>query len=131
VASQILIDILGYGHVLSAIGWLGGGILTTFVIGPNVRNLAPAASLEFNAKILPRIVRFVQAMIGSTFVFGLLLLYFIHDGDFSWLSSTSQGYEILTGIILALATAAVVFSVTFPSFRKVSSIANGVLQGGE
>jgi hypothetical protein len=105
--------------------------LTTFVIGPNLRNLAPAAGLEFNTKVLPRIVRFIQAMIGSTFVFGLLLFYFIHDGDFSWLSSTAQGFEISTGIVLALATAAVVFSVTLPSFRKVSSIANGVLQGGE
>jgi uncharacterized membrane protein len=129
VASQILIDILGYGHVLSAIGWLGGGILTTFVLGPNVRKLTPGASLEFNAKVLPRIVRFVEMMIVSTFGFGLLLLYFIQDGDFSWLSSTTQGYEISTGIVLALTTAAVVFSVTVPSFRKVSKLAESILHG--
>lgn len=129
--SQILIDILGYGHVLSAMGWLGGGILTTFVLGPNLRKLTPAASLEFNAKVLPRIVRFVQAMIGSTFVFGLLLLYFFNDGDLTWLTSTTQGYEISTGMILALTTAAVVWFVTVPSFRKVTEFANRVVQGGE
>ena len=129
--SQLLIDIFGYGHVLSAMAWLGGGILITFVIGPNVRKLSPGASLEFNVKVLPKILRFVEVMIGSTFVFGLLLLYFFNDGDFTWLSTTSQGYEISIGMIVALTTAVIVFAVTVPSFRKVIKISGDVLRGGQ
>ncbi|MGP8124460.1 MAG: hypothetical protein ACLQEQ_01115 [Nitrososphaerales archaeon] len=131
MASAALLAILAYGHVLSAMGWLGGGILTTFVIGPNLRKLPSAASLEFNAKVLPRIIRFVQAMIGSTFLFGILLLYYYYNGSFSPLSTSSQGMELSLGIILALLTAVVVWTVTVPSFQKVIKIANDLLQGGQ
>jgi uncharacterized membrane protein len=124
MASQILIEVLGYGHVLSAIGWLGGGILTTFVLGPGVRNLSQGAALEFNAKVLPRILSFVQAAIGSTLVFGLLLLYFVSDS-----LTTTQSYEIYAGAGIALVTAAVVWTITVPSFKKVVKISDSVLKG--
>jgi uncharacterized membrane protein len=112
-------------------GWLGGGILTTFVLGPSLRKMPPAAGLEFNAKVLPRILRFVQMMIGGTLVFGVLLLYAFYGGDFSMLSASSQGMELAGGAVLALLTAVVAFSVTFPSFKKVVEIANRLLQGGQ
>ncbi|MBI3840344.1 MAG: hypothetical protein HY297_00035 [Thaumarchaeota archaeon] len=131
MVSSILIAVLAYGHILSAVGWLGGGLLITFIIGPNVRKLAPAASLEFNAKVLPKILTFVQAMIGTTFLFGLLLLYVISDGDYAWLTTSPQGLDVTTGIVVALITSAVVFSVTVPSFKKVIQIANSVIQGGQ
>lgn len=126
MADQLLIDILAYGHVLSAVAWLGGGILTAFVLGPSVRMLSPAAGLEFNAKVLPKIVRFVQAAIGSTLLFGVLLFYVVGDE-----LTPTQSYEIYAGVALALATAVVVFAVTLPSFRKVITMANTALQGGQ
>ena len=109
-------------------GWLGGGILTTFVLGPNVRSMPPVAILEFNSKVLPKVIRFVQAMIGTTFLFGLLLLYFFYNGDLSLLTRTSQGLELTVGIVLALVTAVVVWTVTVPSFRKVIRMAGEALQ---
>jgi uncharacterized membrane protein len=131
MASAALLAILAFGHVLAAMGWLGGGILTTFVLGPNLRRLPPAASVAFNAKVLPQIIRFVQAMIGATFLFGVLLLYFYYDGNLSVLSTSSQGLVLSAGIVLALVTAAVVWTVTVPSFKKVIGIANTLLQGGQ
>jgi uncharacterized membrane protein len=131
MVSAALLGILALGHVLAAMGWLGGGLLTTFVLGPNLRKLQPAANLEFNAKVLPRILRFVQAMIGATLLFGVLLLYYYYGGDLSTFSKTSQGMELSVGIALALVTAAVAWTVTFPSFNKVVKIANGLLQGGQ
>jgi uncharacterized membrane protein len=131
MASAAILALLAYGHVLAAMGWLGGGILTTFVLGPNLRRMPPAASLEFNAKVLPRIIRFVEAMIGATFLFGILLLYFYYDGNFSILSTSSQGMVLSGGIVLALLTAVVVWTVTIPSFKKVIAIANGLLQGSQ
>ena len=129
--SDTIIAILAYGHVLSAVSWLGGGILTAFVIGPNLRNLAPAAALEFNAKVLPKLVRFVQIALGSTLLFGLLLLYEFGDGDFSWLTNSDQGYILSAGILVGLITAIFAVSVVIPSFKKVSKFASAALQSGQ
>jgi len=126
MVDQIIIDILGYGHVLSAMGWLGGGILTTFILGPSLRSLTPSAGLEFNAKILPKIIRFVNVAVGLTLVFGIGLFFAVSDQ----LTST-QADEIYTGAGLALVTAAVAFAVTIPSFRKVIRLASEALQGGQ
>ena len=131
MVSSALLTILAFGHVLSAMGWLGGGILTTFVLGPNLRKLPPAAALEFNAKVLPPIIRFVQVMIVATFLFGVFLLYAFYDGNFSTLSTTSQGMELEAGVLLALAAAGVAFSLTVPSFNRIIKIAKGLLQGGQ
>ena len=130
MTSTTVIAILTYAHVLSAMGWLGGGILTTFVLGPNLKNLPPLASFAFNAKILPRIVMFVQMMIGSTFLFGILLFYYTFNGEFSTLGSTSQGMDIYAGIILALVVAALAWVVNFPSFKKVTRISEDLLSRG-
>jgi uncharacterized membrane protein len=126
MVDQIIIDILGYGHVLSAIGWLGGGLLTTFVLGPSLRSLSPSAGLEFNAKILPKIIRFVNIAIGLTLVFGIGLFFAVSDQ-----LTSMQADEIYAGAGLALVTAAVAFVVTIPSFRKVIKLANDALQSGQ
>ncbi len=131
MVSAALIGILALGHVLSAVGWLGGGILTAFVMGPNLRKLHPSASLEFNAKVLPRILRFVQVMIGTTLVFGILLLYFYFGEDLSTFFGTPQGVELSLGIALALITATIAWTVAIPSFNKVVKISRGLLDGGQ
>jgi len=118
LVSQFLIDILAYGHVLAAMGWLGGGILTGFVIGPSLRTLSSGAGLEFNAKVLPKIIRFVQASVGATLLFGILLFYEVGPG-----LTTDQFNEISFGVALAVVTAIVAFAVTIPSFNKVAKIA--------
>ncbi|MBI3859685.1 MAG: hypothetical protein HY296_05530 [Thaumarchaeota archaeon] len=117
--------VLFYGHILSAVSWLGGGILTTFVVGPGVRGLSPPSGTEFMAKVMPRILRFIQAAIGSTFLFGILLYYYLGIQD-----GTSTATAVYAGVVVALATAAVVFSVTIPSFRKVIKLANERMASG-
>jgi len=121
--------VLAYAHILSAMCWLGGGILTGFVIGPSLRTLTAPARVEFNAKILPKMIRFVEVSVGSTFLFGLLLLYTYYNGNFSFLHTTTQGYELSAGILLAVVLAIVAFSVTIPSFNGIARISNGLLRG--
>ena len=128
---SILVDILAFGHIISAMSWLGAGLLITFVIGPNVRTLAPAAALEFNAKVLPRILRFIQTAIASTLIFGVLLMYFLYDGDLAWLSGSNQGLAIMIGVVLALVASGVVFSLTVPSFKKVIKMAGEAVAAGK
>jgi len=131
LSSDIVIGVLAYGHVLSAIMWLGGGLLTGFVIGPSLRSIAPSAALEFNAKVLPKVLRFVQAALGLTFLFGLLLLYFFKDGDFAWLMNSTQGYVLSAGILVALVTGIFALAFVFPAFKKVSMLSSAALQSGQ
>jgi uncharacterized membrane protein len=117
--------------VLSAIMWLGGGLLTGFVIGPSLRSMSPPAALEFNAKVLPKIIRFVQMAVVSTYLFGILLLYFFQDGDMSWLMNSTQGYIISTGILLAVVAGILGLLVVIPAFNKVSKLSSEAIQSGK
>ncbi len=125
---ETVTQIFAFGHVLAAMVWLGGGMFTAFALGPNIRKMPQGAALEFNARVVPNLTRFIQASIGSTLLFGLLLLYAVSDGDSSWFSTT-QGEEVSVGIALALVTAIMAFTVTMPAFRKVSKAAAEALEG--
>jgi len=121
---------LVFAHVLAAMGWLGGGLLTTLAVGPNIRKLTQTASLEFNARVLPNIVRFTRAAAALTLLFGLALLGYMYSQDSSYFSSTS-GMDVSVGIVLAVVAAAVAFSVTIPSFMKIGKLAGSALEGGQ
>jgi uncharacterized membrane protein len=131
MVDPVIVTVLAFLHVVSAIGWLGGGVLVTFVIGPNLMQLSPTSRLEFNAKVLPKIIRAIQAFIGMTFLFGLLLLYSFADGQYGGFSVLSDGSEqgmvLSIGIFLALLAALVVWTVTIPSFRKIISMSGTAL----
>jgi uncharacterized membrane protein len=131
LTSDVVIAVLAFGHILSAIAWLGGGLLTGFVIGPSLRNIAPTAALEFNAKVIPKVLRFIQAALGLTFLFGLLLLYYFSDGDLSWLMNSTHGYVLSSGILVAVVTAIVAMAFVFPAFRQVARISSAALQSGQ
>jgi len=132
LANTALITLLAYGHILSAVGWLGGGLLTGFVVGPGLQKMSAPARFEFLAKVIPKMIRYVGGMIGGTFIFGLFLLYFFVDGDFSRLSpSTPFGAAMSAGIALAVLTAVIAAAVTFPSFGRMSRIAGELLKSGQ
>lgn len=37
----LIITILAYGHILSAVGWLGSAIFTIFILLPSLGTLSP------------------------------------------------------------------------------------------
>ncbi len=93
--------VLAWLHVVSAICWLGGGIMFAFVVGPALSRLSPASSGEFLVKVVPRVVRFFQVFAALTILFGLLLLYNL--GGPSLLSpSTSYGVDLSIGAGFAI-----------------------------
>lgn len=125
-----VLTVLAFGHVLSAVGWLGGGLLTAFIVAPGLRTMSGQAGLEFTAKVIPRAVRYLTGMIVGTFVFGLLLLYF--GGYYSTMApSSAHGVALSAGVGLAVVTAIIGLAVTFPSFRKMASMADASLKSGQ
>ncbi|MCI4351493.1 MAG: hypothetical protein L3K15_08285 [Thermoplasmata archaeon] len=87
--------------MVSAIGWLGGGILFAFVVGPALAKLSPASSGEFLVKVVPGVARFFQVFAGLTILFGALLLY--NMGGFGLLTLSSfYGVDLTVGVSLAI-----------------------------
>jgi uncharacterized membrane protein len=93
--------ILAWLHVISAICWLGGGIMFAFVVGPALSRLSPSSSGEFLVKVVPRVVVFFQVFAGLTILFGVLLLY--NMGGLGLLSpSSSYGLDLTVGAAIAI-----------------------------
>jgi uncharacterized membrane protein len=128
----LVLTAVAYAHVLSAVGWLGGGLLTAFVIGPGLQTMSGPSRLEFIARFFPKLLRYIGGMILGTFVFGLLLLYLIVGGNFALLSpSTTFGASLSAGIALAVIAGINAVAVTFPSFGKMASMAEAALRSGQ
>ncbi len=125
--------VLAWLHIISAISWLGGGILFGFVVGPALPKLSPASSAEFFVRVAPRIGRFFQIMAGSTVLFGALLAYVgVSNGDFPGLSpSTSWGLSIMIGLSLGIVAFVVGEFLAVPALGKVVRIFSGMQASGQ
>lgn len=127
----LLTTVLAVLHVFSAIGWLGGGLLFGFVIGPRLAKLSRPASREFVLGVVPGILRFFQVIAGATILFGLLLLYNMTNGDFSQLSYSSVwGRSLLLGMATGLVAFVLSEAVTVRAFQKVVALNGRMLPDG-
>jgi uncharacterized membrane protein len=99
---MLLTAILAWLHIISAISWLGGGIMFGVIIAPMLSKFSPPAAGEFLVRVGPRVGRFFQVFAGTTILFGLLLLYNV--GGIGLLTfSNTYGIELTVGVIFALA----------------------------
>ncbi len=132
MAASIAITALAYLHIISAMGWLGGAVLFLSVIAPGLRSVSPATRVEFLSKVGPRAANFFIVTSSATIGFGLSLLYFFLNGDFSLLSlSTAFGADILVGLALGLIAYLDAMLVAIPAFRKADHLAEEMLASGQ
>src|SRR2546426_2052471 len=75
MVAPIVITILAYLHIISAMGWLGGAVLFVSAVAPGLRSFSPMARLEFLSKVGPRATRFFIGRSPATIVFGPVLLF--------------------------------------------------------
>lgn len=123
MVDQFIVAVLAWLHIFFAVGWLGGGIMFGFVIGPALSRLSPPASGEFFKKVVPRILRFFQIVPGLTILFGLLLLYAYTDGNLSVVSlGNSWGLKITLGMTIGLIALLNVELLAVPYFHKAMRI---------
>jgi uncharacterized membrane protein len=120
----VLITLLSV-HLLLALGWLGGELMTAFVIGPGLQQMSLQSRREFVAKVTPRAIRFVEWMIVGTGVTGFLLAFVTPS------KIAASGDEVTAGIVLALMAAAVEVVVTTPSFKKMASLGEALQKIGQ
>ncbi|MDA4128948.1 MAG: hypothetical protein OK422_05800 [Thaumarchaeota archaeon] len=121
MVAPIIITVLAYLHIISAIGWLGGAVLFVSVVAPGLRSLSPTARLEFLSKIGPKATRFFAGTSTATIVFGLALLF----------SSDVSGTNINVGLTLGLIAYLVALVVAFPALTKADHLAKEALASGQ
>ncbi len=122
--NPVLIILLSV-HLLLALGWLGGELMTVFVIGPGLQQLSLQSRYEFVVKVIPRGVRFVEWMIVGTGVTGFLLAPLTPS------KIEANTVVVVAGIVLSLIAAAVEAGVNAPSFKKMASLAVALQKSGQ
>src|SRR5437667_4973489 len=122
MVAPIVITILAYLHIISAMGWLGGAALFVSVVGPGLRSLSLTARLEFLSKIGPGATRFFIGSSTATIVFGLALLF-----SFPGASSAT----LTTGLAVGLIAYLDAILVAIPSLRKADHLAKEMLASGQ
>ena len=120
----VLVTLLSV-HLLLALGWLGGELMTVFVIGPGLQQMSLQSRCEFIAKVIPRAIRFVDWMIVGTGVTGFLLAFVTPS------QVEASGVVVSAGIVLALSAAAVEVVATTPSFKKMVSLGAVLQKSGQ
>ncbi|MDV3244949.1 MAG: hypothetical protein LYZ66_07260 [Nitrososphaerales archaeon] len=126
----LLTAVLAWFHVISAVAWLGGGIMFAVVIGPALVKLSPSSSGEFLAKVAPKVGRFFQIIAGSTILFGVLLVYNL--GGFELLSLSSfYGVVITIGLSLGFTAFLTSEFVAVPSLLKVARMIREMQASGQ
>lgn len=117
---DVVVTVLAYLHIISAMAWLGAAILFVSTLAPATKLLSRSAYLEYLATVTPRMSRFFFMVATSAVVFGVALLLTIPD------FSPYIGVGIATGAAAYIAMLADVRTAA-----KVSHIAGEMVKGGQ
>jgi len=123
MASALVVGILAWLHILSAIGWLGSDIVLLIGMEPRLGKLSAAARDEFTTTVSPRINKMEMFFASATILFGLLFLYEFTGGDLSLISpSTQWGLAIMAGATLGFVAFLLEAFVDYPAEKMIIEI---------
>lgn len=113
-----IVGVLTYGHVLSAIGWLGGALTMNLALGPLMSRFSTGTRMDLLQQFVPRFGRMTAAFAGLTVLFGFGLYAEVYSGSSSiWFS------VIGVGILLALVAFVLGAGVIIPTGNRLAAIA--------
>lgn len=129
---SLIVAVLTFIHIISAIGYLGGAMTFGLVIGPKLPKLSSTTSNEFFARVGPAFVRFVELFAYMTVVFGVLLLYALTEedgGNLSLLVSSSGpwGPSLIAGILTGFVAFLIGIVWVTRSSRRLAKYAQDLL----
>ena len=123
MASTLILGILAWFHVLSAIGWFGGDIVLLIGMEPKFGKLSPATRGELMTTLFPRLNRLEMIFASGTVAFGVLYAYEFTGGNLTILSpTTSWGLAITAGATLGFVAFLLEVVVDYPAEKKVIAI---------
>lgn len=117
---SLVLAILFWLHIFSAVGWMGAAMVFGMVLGPLLPTFNPATRGEIVLKLFPKYVRYSELFALSTVGFGVILALVMSGGNMSNFSPTTTfGLFITIGASLAIVTAIVALGVIAPSAHKL------------
>lgn len=117
---SLVIAVLTWLHIFSAMGWMGAAMVFGMVLGPLLPTFNPATRGELVVKLFPRYVRYAEGFSVMTVIFGFALAMGISGGDFSMFSpTTTWGLFITSGATLAIIALVIAFAVIAPTVQKL------------
>ncbi|QQG48380.1 MAG: hypothetical protein HY247_06450 [archaeon] len=128
MVAPVVITIFAYLHILAGISWLGASIFFVMVLAPGLQRLSPPTSLEFLAKVGRKATRYFMVAASATILFGLILLYFVIDGNFSSLTTSNFGITITIGFTLGLIAFLESALLIVPTFNKAYDVADELIK---
>lgn len=125
--------ILAWLHIISAMMWLGGGIMFAVIVAPALAKLSLASSGEFFVKVVPRVARFFQIVAGTTILFGIPLMHVgISNGGFPGLDlSTKWGLSMTIGLSIGVAAFLISELLAVPPLLKVVKMIKEMQASGQ
>ncbi len=123
MTSILILGILSWFHVFSAIGWFGGDIVLLLGMEPKLGKLSPATRNELMMTLFPRLNRLEMIFATATVFFGLVFAYESTGGDLAMLSpGTPWGLAITAGAALGFVAFLLEVAVDYPSEKRVIAI---------
>lgn len=120
MVDQLIIAVLAWAHILSAMFWLGGDAFLLMIFR-RFDTMSPPSQGEVILKVYPLLIRWLRTVSSTTILFGLFLALAFSNGDLSYFSTTFGSVIVVGGTLgLVAYITGVLFAI--PYFWKVSAI---------
>ncbi|HKT22539.1 MAG TPA: hypothetical protein VJR06_08030 [Nitrososphaerales archaeon] len=124
MSDSALVSVLLYGHIISAMAFLGGAIAFAGAVGPTLARLQPEARRDLISNLFPRFARLMLTFAALLAVFGVALVFAIASANPSQLSLTDPwGLRVAIGGTLGLVVVLDAFLVVGPAVKGMARIA--------
>lgn len=124
MGDSLLILVLTYGHITSAMAFLGGALAFAFAVGPVLPRMQPAARRDLVVHLFPRFANIMIVYVALLAVFGALLVGALTNGDPSRLQlSDPWGLRVTIGGLLGALVVLDAVLFIAPSIKAMARVA--------
>lgn len=117
--ADVVVLVVRYLHILSAILWIGALGFSVMVLRRVVPQLGMPVRKEFLQKLIPVVIRFIPGVAIMTIVFGAVLYLLLGNFDPNVLWGTEWGRVLLVALVLTLALFAFGLLVVIRASRRI------------
>ncbi len=124
MGDSVLVSVLLYGHIASAMAFFGGAVAFAFGVGPSLVKMMPTSRRDVMVNLFHNFANMMLVFAALLAVFGAALVYTMTNGDLSRLNpSDPWGLRIAIGATIGLAVELEAFLLIAPSVKGMAKIA--------
>ena len=123
---NVLLIVVQWLHVITAVMWFGTTLFLDLILIPTLTTFPISQQREFNARLIPNMVRIIAPTALAVVILGLLRgTVFGPVKSFSYLFGTAYGWTFLIALLLAVGTILWGQFVTGRNAEKLAAIPVG------